>query len=185
MQAAVVHAQFENVHPFADGNGRVGRCLIHTVLRRRELAPSFVPPISVVLAARRDAYFAGLAEFREGRFEQWLSYFADATLAAATRAERLTTRIEETEEEWLARFARRPRSDSAIYKVLRMLPAHPLLNVAAVRDQVGVSDVAAGTALNELTAVGVIRTVDDRVRGRVWECPSMYALMAEFEQTLS
>ena len=60
VQAAVAHAQFENVHPFADGNGRVGRCLIHTVLRRRGLAPSFVPPISVVLLAR------------QGRLLRWL-----------------------------------------------------------------------------------------------------------------
>jgi len=185
MQAAVTHAQFENVHPFVDGNGRVGRCLIHTVLRRRGLAPGIVPPISVVLAARRDPYFAGLTEFRDGKLNRWLSYFADATLVAAMRAEQLTARIEQTEEDWLANFKRRPRSDSAVYRVLRMLPAYPVLNVASVQEHLSISDVAAGNALNELTGAGVIRTVDDRVRGRVWECPSMYALMTEFEQKLS
>ena len=50
VQAAIAHAQFETIHPFADGNGRAGRALIHIVLRRRGLSPSFVPPVSLVLA---------------------------------------------------------------------------------------------------------------------------------------
>jgi Fic family protein len=51
-QAAIAHAQFEAIHPFLDGNGRVGRCLIHVILRRRGVAPRFVPPVSIVLSAR-------------------------------------------------------------------------------------------------------------------------------------
>jgi Fic family protein len=185
MQAAAVHAQFENIHPFADGNGRVGRCLIHTALRRRGLAPSFVPPISVVLSARRDPYFFGLAEYRNGELEHWLSFFADVTAVAAEKAEELASRIDSLEEHWLAQFKRRPRRDSTVYKVLRMLPAHPVLSVPTVEQQLGVSDVAAGGALNELARIAVIRPIDDRLRGRVWECPAMYSLMAEFEQELA
>jgi Fic family protein len=185
VQAAVVHAQFENIHPFVDGNGRVGRCLIHTLLRRRGLAPTLVPPISVVLSARRDAYFAGLGEYREGELDHWLRFFADVAAVAASRAEELTDRIETLQEEWLAKFARRPRSDSTIYRVLRTLPADPVLNSATVQRELGVSDVAAGNSLNELARVGVIRPVGQRLRGRVWECPQMYALMTEFEQALA
>ena len=71
-QAAVAHAQFETIHPFGDGNGRAGRCLIHVVLRRRGLTPLFVPPISVVLAATGRRYIAGLVDFREGRVDDWI-----------------------------------------------------------------------------------------------------------------
>jgi Fic family protein len=185
MQAAVAHAQFENVHPFADGNGRVGRCLIHTVLRRRGLAPRFVPPVSVVIAGRRDAYFAGLGEYRDAdEIDSWLAFFADATAAAAHKADALSLRIDELEQTWLAAFEPRPRANSTVRRVIGMLPAHPVLNVPIVQTELQVSDVAAGNALNELTKTGVIRPVNEKVRGRVWECPTMYELMTEFEQSL-
>ena len=50
-QAAIAHAQFETIHPFGDGNGRVGRCLIQVIFRRRGLSPKYIPPVSVVLGA--------------------------------------------------------------------------------------------------------------------------------------
>ena len=78
-QAAIAHAQFETIHPFGDGNGRAGRCLIHVILRRRGLTPLFVPPISVVLATNARRYIAGLVDFREARVDDWIGVFADAS----------------------------------------------------------------------------------------------------------
>src|SRR5512139_89251 len=75
-QAAVAHAQFETIHPFIDGNGRVGRALVHVVLRRRGLAPRYVPPVSLVLAADAKAYVAGLTAFRDDRPTDWIFLFA-------------------------------------------------------------------------------------------------------------
>jgi Fic family protein len=71
-QAAIVHAQFETIHPFVDGNGRVGRCLIHTVLARRQLASRMLVPISPVLAAYGDHYIQGLVDFRDYFSDLWL-----------------------------------------------------------------------------------------------------------------
>jgi Fic family protein len=85
-QAAIAHAQFETIHPFIDGNGRVGRCLIHVVLRRRGVAPRFVPPVSIVMAARPTSYVAGLIDFREGRIAAWVESFANACHEAADHA---------------------------------------------------------------------------------------------------
>jgi len=77
----LLHAQFETIHPFDNGNGRTGRALIHVVLRRRGLAAYYVPPISVVLAAERDRYIRGLTEFRSGEVGSWIEQFAAATTA--------------------------------------------------------------------------------------------------------
>src|SRR5438876_10672284 len=67
-QAALVHAQFETIHPLMEGNRRVGRCLLHVVLRRRGLAPHYVPPIRVRLAAHAAEYVDALTAYRGERF---------------------------------------------------------------------------------------------------------------------
>ena len=93
LQAAIAHAQFETIHPFGDGNGRTGRALVQVVLRRRGLAPAFVPPISVVLARRRDRYIEGLTLFREDRVADWVAIFATATTEAARLADDYRGRV--------------------------------------------------------------------------------------------
>src|SRR6201999_2320692 len=82
-QAAIAHAQFETIHPFGDGNGRVGRCLIQVLLRRRGLAQRFLPPISIVLGSAKDVYISGIEAFRAGAIDDWVAYFARAAEAAA------------------------------------------------------------------------------------------------------
>lgn len=72
LQAAIAHAQFETIHPFADGNGRTGRCLIHLILRRRGISLRVVPPVSVVLAANAAEYVAGLTAFRDLDAATWV-----------------------------------------------------------------------------------------------------------------
>lgn len=185
-QAAVAHAQFETIHPFIDGNGRVGRCLIHAVLRRRGLTPRYVPPLSLILAADRDAYFAGLDAYRggdEGLYE-WAGFFAETAATAAGEACRLAAEIRSLQQSWLERFPRPPRSDAAARRLLALLPAYPVLNVAVATRELGISDRAAGEALGQLQEVGVIRLVTKRLHGRVWECPELFALVSDFEQSL-
>ena len=93
-QAAVAHAQFETIHPFGDGNGRAGRCLIHVILRRRGVSPRLTPPISVVLATNAKDYIAGLTDFREGRADDWIGGFADATARSVHGTEGLRAQID-------------------------------------------------------------------------------------------
>src|SRR6266576_3996627 len=84
-QAAIAHAQFETIHPFGDGNGRVGRSLIHVVLRRRGLAVNYVPPVSLILATDQTAYIRGLTTFRTyapAGLASWVGTFAQAVRTA-------------------------------------------------------------------------------------------------------
>ena len=116
VQAAIAHAQFETIHPFADGNGRTGRALIHVILRRRSLAPSFVPPISLVLATWAQDYVAGLTSFRhQGRVtstsraagaQHWIRTFASATQRSCRDAEMYAAQIDQLDRVWRKRVGR-------------------------------------------------------------------------------
>jgi Fic family protein len=92
LQASLAHAQFESIHPFADGNGRVGRCLIHVVFRRRRLAPHHVPPVSLLMAADVDGYVKALTAYREDTEADWTTYFRpdDRRRLSGRRGLRLT-----------------------------------------------------------------------------------------------
>ncbi len=115
IQAGSVHAQFETIHPFTDGNARVGRALIHTVLARRGLAPEAVLPISLVLSTLSARYVDGLSAYRYvgspvdpgalAGVNDWLSTFIEAAVVASEHAQRLAQDIEELEFEWAGRLA--------------------------------------------------------------------------------
>jgi Fic family protein len=184
-QAAIAHGQFETIHPFPDGNGRVGRCLIHAILRRRGLAPRYVPPISLVLATDVRGYERGLTDYREGADAEWCAVFAQATRTAAREAEGFAREIAKLQGEWLER-AGNPRRDSAVRKLVACLPAHPIVDVAAAMEIAGVSDVAAGRAIERLERAGVLRPErPGRRRQRSWEAAELFDLVDGFERRLA
>lgn len=183
-QAALVHAQFETIHPFADGNGRVGRCLIHVVLRHRALAPRYVPPISLVLATDARAYIAGLTEYRRGGYQEWCGTFAAAVRKAAQYARRFAGRVEELVDLWRVE-AGDPRKDSAASRILANLPAHPVLDIETGAVLANVSGEAARQALHALEAAGVVRRTNLGGRRHAWEAIGLFEMVNEFERALA
>jgi Fic family protein len=183
-QAAIAHAQFENIHPFADGNGRTGRALIYTILRRRGEITNYIPPISLVLGSQPKNYAAGLGAYSKGDVGLWSARFADATSRAAAEAELMAQHIEELQASWLERLGQ-PRRDSAARELISALPAQPVIDVAAAQQLTGKSHVAVGNALAQLGAAGVLQSLNERKWGRVWECGEFLALVDDFERSLS
>lgn len=184
MQAAIVHAQFETIHPFADGNGRVGRCLIHVVLRRRGVAPSFVPPVSLILATDAKAYVRGLTDFRAGNAVEWCALFAQAARTSATEAYRFADDIEKLKSRWRD-AAGNPRRDSATSALIDLLPSHPLLDVSTAEKLLGKSNQATRLAMLQLDETGVLSSISVGRRNRAWEAIGLFEVMNAFEARLA
>jgi Fic family protein len=186
VQAGLVHAQFETIHPFKDGNGRVGRALIHTVLVRRGLTRHAVLPISPVLLTRSQEYVQGLTDYRytgpatssQGQrgVSQWLRVYLQAAGVAVTQAEEFAASLEELRLRWEQDVAAKrreqklretPRADSATSRVLASLQEYPVLTTASVMRLFDVSRPAAVTALEELATAGILakRRLDGRTSG--------------------
>jgi len=183
VQAAIAHAQVETIHPFVDGNGRAGRCLVHIILRRRGLSTRVVPPVSVVLAANATRYVAGLTAYRAQRAEEWIHAFAEATEMAAERAADLATSISDIRQDWLDR-AGQPRAKSAARKIIEGLIQHPILTVQSAEEIAKVSNEAARLALNRLGAAGVVRQITLGRRNRAWAAEEVFDLLDEFDMSM-
>jgi Fic family protein len=183
-QAAIVHAQFETVHPFADGNGRVGRCLIHVVLRQRGVTPSYVPPVSLILATDSRSYVGGLTAYRQGAVGEWSAVFAQALRSAALRSVEFAERIAVLQERWRD-AARRPRAGSAAEKIIQMLPAYPIFKVSTAAELAGVVYEAARLAVVRLEDAGVVRQLPGRRRDRLYEAGQLFELIDRFERELA
>jgi Fic family protein len=183
-QAAIAHAQFENIHPFVDGNGRTGRALIYTVLRRRGEISNYIPPISLVLASQPKNYVGGLGAYSQGNVSRWSERFAHAATRAASEAERLAQRIEDLQATWLEHLGK-PRQDAAVRELVNALPEQPVIDVPVAQQLTGKSHVAVGNAIAQLEEAGILKRLNERKWGRAWECGELLALVESFEKSVS
>jgi Fic family protein len=183
VQAALVHAQFETIHPFDDGNGRTGRALIHVVLRRRGIAATYVPPISVVLAAERQRYIEGIKRFRAGEVGLWIEQFAAAAARAAGLASEYLKAVTALMEEWQGRLAAgaAPRSDAAAWALIELLPGHPVITAPVAAAVTQRSKAAIHQALVQLADCGVLVPLSESKRNRSWEAVGLLDLLEGLE----
>ncbi|MBB3086635.1 Fic family protein [Geodermatophilus sabuli] len=204
VQASIVHAQFETIHPFTDGNGRVGRALIHTVLTRRGLTPSAILPVSLVLATSRNRYVEGLTAYRyaaspdssaaAAAVTSWLEVFLQAATVAAEQAGQFVGQVVELRAEWEAKLAEHraaqgrretPRADSATSRILRSLPEVPILTTRTAQRRLEVSFPAARAALEELADAGILarRSVERGTTG--YTATDIFSLVTHAERRLA
>jgi len=161
--AALVHAQFESVHPFADGNGRIGRILISWMLRRH-LGLAVPPPVSVAFLRDVGGYLAGLTRSRTEGPDPWVQWFASTLEHAARSATTTLVAVAAVADSWPARLVG-VRSDAAAHTLVGHVLTHPALDVATVVQLLGVSAPTARGALETLADHGILRHADVPHRG--------------------
>ena len=156
IQAAIAHVQFETIHPFLDGNGRVGRALILAVFRRRGIAPRYLPPVSLALAGEADRYVAGLTSWRNGDDDDWYAAFVDTAHRAATGAHAFAGAVVELQGRWLEQ-AGNPRRNSGPMRLIELLPSQPIISVKTAAQLLGGTEERARQAVLRLERAGVLR----------------------------
>jgi Fic family protein len=184
VQAALVHAQFETIHPFDDGNGRTGRALVQIVLRRRGIAAAHVPPISVVLAKSKKRYIQGLTQFRgdEG-VAVWIEQFADAAATAAHIAQTYLVAVQALVDDWRRKLTKsaNPRADSVAWKLIEILTAHPMITAPVAEAATRRTRPAIYKAIDELQTARVLIPLSTGKRNQSWEAAGLLDLLAHFE----
>ena len=194
VQAAIAHAQFETIHPFVDGNGRVGRVLIPLVLRRRGLGLRVLPPVSLILATWSRDYVGALMGTRHmgeadsaealGGLNRWIALFASACRRAAEDASRFEARVSALQSSWRERVGR-VRRDSAVHRLIDALPAAPMLTTSAAAQLIGRTFQATGQAIERLRGAGVLVQVNVGRRHRAFEAPELVEAFTALERRLA
>jgi Fic family protein len=193
-QAALAHAQFETIHPFVDGNGRIGRTLIHMILRARGLARRVLPPVSLVLATWADRYVDGLSATRyrgeatsdaaHDGVNQWVGLFATACRRAVDDANHFEERVAAIQREWRERVG--PiRSDSATAILIQKLPGAPIVTVQSAAELTGRSVQAANAAVSRLLEAGILTQSGAARRNRAFEARAVIDAFTDLERRLA
>jgi Fic family protein len=175
---AITHAQFETIHPFADGNGRTGRALVHVLLKRAGATRRLTVPVSAGLLVDTESYFEALTAYREGDAVPIVERFSEAAFAAVNNGRILNRDISDLYAEWEHYVT--ARRDAAVWRVLPHLVRQPAITVRFVQEATGVSNPAAQNAIDQLVDAGVVSPASSNRRNRVWLADGVITALDEF-----
>jgi Fic family protein len=183
VKAALAHLQFETIHPFLDGNGRIGRLLITLLLCHEGVLREPLLYASLYFKQNRQRYYDELNAAREsGDFERWLDFFATAIRVSAEQATTTGQRISAVFREDRNRVREMGRQAPTILLVQEALQAKPLATIATLTQSTGLTTPTVTQALSELQKLGIVRETTGRARGRIFAYVRyLDALNAEIE----
>lgn len=180
VRAALAHVQFETIHPFLDGNGRLGRLLITLMLCHEGALKKPTLYLSLHLKAHRDQYYDLLTGVRErGDWESWLDFFLEGVLEVsdqATDAARRTLDLFATDRQAIQGLGRRA---STILRVHDHFQRRPLATARAVATATQLSFPACAKAVSTLVEMGVLREITGRQRDRVFQYDAFFSILSE------
>jgi Fic family protein len=169
IKAGLAHVQFETIHPFLDGNGRLGRLLITLHLCEQGILDEPLLYLSLYLKSHRATYYALLQEVREhGRWETWLEFFLTGVRDVARQAHEAARLISTIFAEDAARIAGLGRGAPAAQALHAILQKRPLLTIGTAAELSGVTFPTATAALERLQALGIVEEITGKARGRVF-----------------
>lgn len=168
VQVGLAHAQLETIHPFLDGNGRVGRLLITFLLTERKLLERPVLYLSHYFKRHRAAYYESLQAVRDsGDWEGWLAFFLRGVTEVSREATETAAAILRMREEYRASITEHlGRAAGNGHRVMERLFDHPIVTVARVREWLGITPAGANNLVNRLEGIGLLREITGYARNR-------------------
>ncbi len=164
----LAHAQFESIHPFLDGNGRVGRLLITFMLVQREALRAPLLYLSLYFRAHRAEYYERLTAIRErGDWEGWIRFFLRGVASTAREAAETAERIFDLREHHRGQVIEQQMGQNAL-RLISLLFARPIVNVKLVQIELGVAWATANKLIGQLEELGVVREITGQKRSRVF-----------------
>ncbi|HEY9023618.1 MAG TPA: Fic family protein [Burkholderiaceae bacterium] len=178
VRVALVHAQFETIHPFLDGNGRIGRLLIAALLEQWGLLPEPLMYLSGYLKQHQREYYRLLSGVRtEGDWESWVAFFLEAVEAAATEAERAIVAIASLVAADRRRLLAAPRVGAVALRLFEWLPVMPRFTIEQVRQKLETTFPTATAAVKLLEELGVVSESTGQKKNRSFSYGAYVALL--------
>lgn len=180
LKAALAHVQFETIHPFLDGNGRLGRLLITLLLVSEGVLQEPLLYLSLYFKANRDSYYDLLQRVRtDGDWEAWISFFMrgvkETAEGAVTTAQRLAKLFKEDRDQIqsLGRVA------GSALRVHYALQQHPIQTINTAKERTGLTVPTVTAVMKNLEAAGIVRELTGKQRGRVFGYDRYIAILNE------
>jgi len=168
LRLGLIHYQFEAIHPFLDGNGRIGRLLISLLLCAWKLLPQPLLYLSAYFEADRPAYYDRLLSVSQaGAWEAWLAYFLKGVKSQAEDAIQRVHRLQDLQQRYRARF-QTSRAPARVLQVVDFLFERPVLTIQQVGTMLGVHFPSAQHYVEQLEEAGVLREITGQARNRVY-----------------
>jgi Fic family protein len=183
VKTALVHQQFETIHPFLDGNGRTGRLLITLYLCERGFLKSPFLYLSLFFKQHRDLYYEKLNEIRKtGDWEDWLKFFLEGVAETATDAKNTLLKIKKMfyKDDALVEGIGRARESAGA--VLAEFKQKPLLTITEITTRTGLAKTTAIGAVNRLIDLGIVKNISEKKWGQIYSYEGYTKLLTPSEE---
>jgi Fic family protein len=186
LRAAMVHVQFETIHPFLDGNGRLGRLLIILMLCEEKALQAPILYLSLYLKQNRDRYYELLQAVRlNGAWEDWVAFFLQGVIEVAEQGVTTGNRLLALFEADHTKIAASGRGAASAMRVHKELQRVPLISVSQGAETLGLSQPTLQKALEQMQALGIVREVTGKRRGRLYQYSEYLKILDEGTEPLS